>query len=350
MLPAQPPLYPLHFEPIYKEKIWGGRTLTRLGRSLPGHSDTPIGESWELVDLATTSVSGGGGAEERSVVARGPLAGKTLNELMQQYGSELLGSVQPTESGGFPLLLKFLDARKNLSVQVHPSPDYAARHPDAFLKSEAWYILDAEPGAVIYKGLKPHVTPEQFREALGQNTDEAVVPLLQAIPVQRGDCHYLPSGTCHALGAGLLVAEVQTPSDTTYRVYDWGRTGRQLHFEEALACIQFGPSSPPSEEESVIVERAWTTTTRLVACDFFHIHRMIARSAFESRLDHPEPVLWMVLHGGGELLGADHEPIPFRAGETIFFPPGARKPQVRCDAQTTWLEVTLPGSALPLLA
>ncbi|MEO0474599.1 MAG: type I phosphomannose isomerase catalytic subunit, partial [Planctomycetota bacterium] len=174
-------LYPLLFEPIYKEKVWGGRSFEKLGRSLPGDETNGIGESWEIADLATTSVSGGGGNAEYSCVANGPLEGKSIRELMRAYGEALLGpTVKPADDGGFPLLIKFLDAKENLSVQVHPSHEYAAAHEDAYLKSEAWYIIDCEPGAVIYKGLAPGTTPELLRAALEINTDEAVAPLLNA--------------------------------------------------------------------------------------------------------------------------------------------------------------------------
>ena len=144
-----PPLYPLTFTPIYKEKVWGGRQLaTQLGRVLPGDEHTPIGESWELADLTQSSASGGGGGQERSVVANGPLAGCSLHEVIQRYGSRLLGRLHTTETGGFPLLAKFLDARENLSVQVHPTAQYVRSHADAHVKSEAWYVVHAEPGQV----------------------------------------------------------------------------------------------------------------------------------------------------------------------------------------------------------
>ncbi len=143
------PIYPLTFEPIYKEKVWGGRTLEKLGRTLPGGPDILIGESWELADLAQTSVSGGGGGAERSVIANGPLAGRTFSQVIHDAGPAMLGDLPLTQDHGFPILLKFLDARQHLSVQVHPSPAYAKEHEDAFLKSEAWYVLDADPGAVI---------------------------------------------------------------------------------------------------------------------------------------------------------------------------------------------------------
>ncbi len=169
---------PLTFEPLLKEKVWGGRALERFGKQVP--DGVSIGESWELADLPNSITNG------KSVIANGPLAGKQLDEQ-------------------FPLLIKFLDANENLSVQVHPSEAYAAKHPEAHLKSEAWIILDTTPSGCIYVGLKDGTTEDDLRNAIA---NDAVPELLNAINVKKGECYYLPSGTCHALGAGVLVAEV----------------------------------------------------------------------------------------------------------------------------------------------
>ena len=243
--PPPPPPYPLRFDPILKHKVWGGRRLQRLGKQLG--TDDRVGESWELADLAQTSATGGGGGPERSVIANGPLKGQTIHDALTLWGRDLLGSVAPTHDGSFPLLVKYLDAKEHLSVQVHPSEAYAAAHPGAHLKTECWYVIDAEPGSVVYAGIKPGVTADAFAAHIKDGT---CVDDLIAIPASRGQMFFLPSGTCHALGAGVLVAEIQTPSDTTFRVYDWaneyGRAGRKLHIEEALACIEFGPAPEPT--------------------------------------------------------------------------------------------------------
>lgn len=335
-------VYPFVFKPIYKQKVWGGRTLEQLGHTLPGGVETRIGESWELADLAQTSVSGGGGGAERSVIANGPLAGKTFSDVIREAGADVLGDVKLTRDGGFPILLKFLDARDNLSVQVHPSPEYAAKHKDAFLKSEAWYILAADEGAVIYKGVKPGVSAERFRKAIEGNTIE---DLMIAVPVKPGDCHYLPSGTCHALGAGVLVAEVQTPSDTTYRVYDWGRAGRELHVDQAMQCITFGPPDVRRYELNTKLTGAFGPITKLVTCEYFRIDRYRAEDAGEHALTVDQPVVWMVLDGGGTIRCGgppDNTDVTYKRGQTLFLPPGMRKPVLAVDAGTVWLEVTFP--------
>ncbi len=346
-MPHSDAVYPLKFEPIYKQKVWGGRTLTKLGRKLPGDATTPIGESWEIADLASSSPSGGGGGEERSVIADGPLAGRTLHDAMELWGPRLMGELAADggERGDFPLLVKYLDARENLSVQVHPSPAYAAGHPDAHLKSEAWYIVDAAPGAVIYKGMREGVSRDQLAEAIERNTVEAVEPLLQKVPVKAGDCHYLPSGTCHALGAGVLVAEVQTPSDTTFRVFDWGRSGRELHVPQAMACIDFGPARSQAYERRSHIAGMFTTVSRLVTCEFFRIEKVRMSEGYEQEIPYQQPAIWMVLEGQGAITTGDAGETAFERGQTLLLPARMTEPRVRFAADTAWLEVTFPQAS-----
>jgi mannose-6-phosphate isomerase len=307
-VPAVSP-YPLLLAPILMEKVWGGRRLERLGKRLP--EGALIGESWELADLAGTSPSGGGGGAARSVIANGALAGRTLHDALEEWGHDLLGEASPTPDGGYPLLVKFLDARENLSVQVHPSPAYAASHPGAHLKTECWYILDAERGSVIYKGIKPGVTRETFSRNIAAGT---VVQDLIAVPAVPGDCHTLPSGTCHALGAGVVVAEVQTPSDTTFRVFDWGRTGRELHVEQALACIDFGPA-PAAVRWTPEASRARAVT--LVRTPYFSVSEVVAEDTA-----HESCEALVVLKGRGTIVprSGEFEPLPLGAGSTVAVP------------------------------
>jgi mannose-6-phosphate isomerase len=342
---AAMPLYPLQFEPIYKAKVWGGRRLAeQFGRDLPG--DEMIGESWELVDLGETSVSGGGGGAERSDIANGPLAGRTIHDAMVKHGPQLMGLLAPTDDGGFPLLVKFLDAGANLSVQVHPSEDYARQNAGAFLKSEAWYIVAAEPGAVIYKGVKQGTTPDQFRRALRDNTVE---DLLIKVEVHPGDMHYLPSGTCHALGAGIMVAEVQTPSDTTFRVYDWGRTGRELHIEQAMECIHFGPAETARYEPGTKIENENTLVEAMVRCEHFHVDRVTMPADYGQRLSDAQPVVWMVLEGAGRITCRSVDETDYAPGNTLLLPAAMTHGEVHVDVDTTLLEITFPQVASDLL-
>ncbi|HBG01405.1 MAG TPA: mannose-6-phosphate isomerase [Firmicutes bacterium] len=223
-------LYPLKFHPIYKEKIWGGRRFEHLlGRNLP---PGPIGESWDVAAHANGT----------SVVAEGPLAGWDLAQLAQAYGSDLVGEEK------FPLLLKLIDANQDLSVQVHPDDAYVRAHTsEVFGKTEMWYIIHSEPGAWIIWGLRPGVTKQQFAAAIQAGGGE-ILACLNKVHVTPGELYPISAGLVHALGAGVVVAEIQQNSDTTYRVYDWDRIDdqgqpRDLHVEQALDVIDFQPEA-----------------------------------------------------------------------------------------------------------
>ena len=212
-----------------------------LGKPLPPGKQ--IGESWELYDFPPGVVDDIGRLGQRRNRQRPARRADAALSSSSEFGRELLGDVQPVgPHGQFPILIKFLDAREDLSVQVHPTQDYADAHPGAHLKTEAWYVVQNDPGARSSRACGPARRASTFEQAIEHGTVEQ---LISAIPVKPGHCHYLPSGTVHALGAGILVAEVQTPSDTTFRVFDFNRvdptTGkpRKLHVEQALECIDF---------------------------------------------------------------------------------------------------------------
>ena len=303
--------YPLIFEPILIEKVWGGRTLERFGKQLP--PDLSIGESWELADLPVSIPNG------KSVIANGPLAGQKLDE-------------------NFPLLIKFLDACDNLSVQVHPSPEYAYSHPESHLKSEAWVILDTTPEGLIYVGLKEGTTEDALRKSVENNT---VPKLLNAINVNKGECYYLPSGTCHALGAGVLVAEVQTPSDTTFRVWDWGRTGRTMHVDQAMECIDFD-APIESFDSPTPMQCGPFETTLLVETPYFTAERITAinDASMELVVDQTPAVL-MVVEGHAAV---EHEvSVEAPAGTTLLLPVGLQHASLRLTEGTSVLRFDVPA-------
>ena len=321
--------YPLVFEPILKEKVWGGRRLERFGKTLPTSAN--IGESWELADLPSTDPSGGGGDPARSRITNGPLAGHTLHDALERWAADLLGRRAPTPTGDFPLLVKYLDAREHLSVQVHPSPKYSAAHPGANLKTECWFVLEADPGSKIFKGVKPGVTRSDFERALRDGDGQGCVELLESVDAVPGQLHNLPSGTVHALGEGVLVAEVQTPSDTTYRVYDWtaeyNRPKRELHVAQALECIHYGKAPHARELDPA------RTQERLLDTEFFSIDVIRARTEIET---HPVPgcSVLMLLKGSAQLRAdADgFEPVSLRVGQTALIPASIAD-RTRIDAQ-----------------
>ena len=258
-------LYPMTFTPVLKDYIWGGRNLeTRLGRALPAAG--VVAESWEIA------------AHEDgvSLVGNGPYAGWSLTQVHAELGLDLIGSnnAWAQERGKFPLLVKLLDAHTPLSVQVHPDDAYALAHEGNELgKTEMWVVLHADPGAELIVGVKAGTTPDAFRRAIAENRPE---PYLHRVPVQAGDHVCVPAGTLHAIMGGLLIAEIQQNSNTTYRVYDWGRVGadgkgRPLHVDKALDVIDFArvepqvcppaplPSEPGLRRELLCSNRYFTT-------------------------------------------------------------------------------------------
>lgn len=336
------PLYPFLLEPIYKEKVWGGRTLERFGRALPGDSEAGIGESWELADLDTTSPSGGGGEAAKTRIRNGPLIERTLAAVVEDFGPLVTGELTLGADGRLPILLKYLDARENLSVQVHPSPEYAAAHSRAHLKSEAWYVVAAEPGAVIYKGIVEGATHEDLEAAIRDGT---VPDLLIQVPARVGDCHYLPSGTCHALGAGTFVAEVQTPSDTTFRVYDWGRTDRELHVEQALECIELGPARTEAYEPGTTSSAGDAVARDLVACEHFVMREWTVLREGELLSDSEDMLVFMVVRGDAHLRWTDEVPaLRVGAGDTVLLPAALEPTTVEAVSDLTLLEVRPLGA------
>jgi mannose-6-phosphate isomerase len=245
---------PIIFEPLYMERIWGGRRLeTLFGKNLP--SGATIGEAWELVDRP----------EAQSVVHYGPLRGKTLNELWSQSRETVFGARYAGAGDRFPLLVKLLDAEERLSVQVHPPASVAAELKGE-PKTEMWYVAAASEDADLYAGLKRGTTREQFEAALENGKCAA---LLHRIPTRAGDCIFIPSGRVHAIGSGNVIVEIQQNSDTTYRVFDWNRTGldgkpRALHVAESMRSIDFADAEPQ-------LQKAEGET--LVACDYFEVQR-----------------------------------------------------------------------------
>jgi mannose-6-phosphate isomerase len=321
-------LYPLRFDPIFRRYIWGGRRLgTVLGKPIGPEVD--YAESWEVVDHWS----------DRSRVSAGPLAGVTLSEIVGRYGAELFGRhpLQPR----FPLLFKFLDAHAPLSVQVHPNDAQAARlePPDAG-KTEAWIVLAAEPGSVVWAGLKRGFD----RAALEREVTRGTVELcLNRFEPRVGDCILLPSGTVHALGAGLLIAEIQQSSDTTYRLFDWNRMGsdgkpRPLHIPQALDVIDYerGPVMPTTP---MATDRP--QVTRLAACDKFVVDRWEIALPREVGGDDRFHI-FAVIEGS---VGIADDPAgrPLALGETMLLPAAAGS--LRLDPQpprAVVLDIFLP--------
>lgn len=326
-----PPI-PLVFEPLFKPKPWGGRRLATLfDKPLP--AGQPIGESWELVSLP--------GNESR--VRDGPLAHAPLSELVQRWGSGLLGHAELVD-GRFPLLIKFLDACEPLSVQVHPKP--APDDPTGWrpgIKHEAWYVIHAEPGAQLFIGLNPGVGPEDVARVA--NTP-GMVKVLRAWDLEAGQCYYLPSGTLHALGAGVVVAEVQTPSDITYRAYDWNRVGldgrpRELHIEQALRNIRYDVTDDMIRQPAQRINGALTTVTRTASCARFVMDMVRLKAGCSQTIPSGQMRVWMIFAGSGRL-SRDAYRCRFRKGDVLLIPADSSQINLELDSDCAWLEVTIP--------
>jgi len=322
-------LYPLKFKPVFKDKIWGGsRIRTRLGLDF---SPLPnCGEAWAL--------SGVTGCQ--TVVANGFLAGNEINEILEIYMDELVGEkVFEKFREEFPVLVKFIDANDYLSVQVHPGDDLAVKHGGKSGKTEMWYILDAEPGAELISGFNRKMNADTYTGFLEQNR---LKEILNFEKVSRGDVFYIPAGRIHALGPGILLAEIQQTSDLTYRVYDWDRVDgsgkpRELHTALALEAIDFaeaGPYRTSYREElnkPVPLVNAPCFTTNLLAFD---------RPAGIDYSDLDSFVIYVCVEGRAEIR-AGEEKVPVQKGEVVLLPATTEEIVLAPGPDTVILEVTI---------
>jgi mannose-6-phosphate isomerase len=291
-------LYPLFFTPILKHYLWGGRNLKELGRDLP--DGQRIAESWEI----------SGHEDGLTVVSNGSFAGKTLPQLLQIMGEDLVGShnLWALDRGIFPLMVKLLDAQQRLSVQVHPNDDYALKHKGNELgKAEMWVVLDAKPGAAIIFGFSKETTPKEFHRAI---TKGSLEPYLNFIPVQAGEYVCVPPGTLHAILDGVLIAEIQQNSNTTYRVYDWNRVddngqSRALHVDQAMDVINFSQVKSNLPEAKIIEETHQLKHERLCQNTYFTTERIIANQKMEYTgcCDGSSLEIWGVISGEAHIAG-----------------------------------------------
>lgn len=311
--------YPLIFQPIYKELIWGGYKLRNiLGKDSP--PDKKIGESWEIADLPF----------DKSVVVNGDFAGKTITDILQKYSLQITG--KQDYKSPFGLLIKFIDAADVLSVQVHPDAEAVKRLKTGRPKTECWYIISTEPCACIYKGLKPGTTKHQFAQSIKNGT---CAELLNKIPVKPGQCHLLPAGTVHAISAGILMAEIQTPSDTTFRVFDWNRLQngkpRQLHITEALESIHFDRNA-----DSLPV----TTDGTIADTEFFRIDKITAEADTSKKISDRIMKVFVIINGSGRIIRDNMQPVDFAKGQTILVP-AVFNGKLFFDRNTEYLQITL---------
>jgi len=306
---------PMFMDPEYKETVWGGTDLITLFQKRIPSAHT--GESWEVAAHKNGN----------STIRIGFLAGRTLRDAIEEYPAEILGySLMQEGRSHFPLLIKFIDAAQNLSVQVHPNDEMAAKleGPGVSGKTEMWYVVDAKEGAQLVYGFKKDMTQDSFREAIENNTIEKY---LNYVPVKKGDSFFIPAGTLHAIGAGIVIAEIQQNCDTTYRVYDYNRKGldgkpRELHIDKALQCTNL--SSSKGNEYSNIDEG--------IICPFFQTYRRELRGLQEIAVTNEHFQILMILEGSGRIEGID-----FKKGDTILLP--AAGETVGLDGRAVYLQI-----------
>ena len=292
--------------PACKDYLWGGEKLRQdYGIQSQLH---PLAEAWVLSCHP----------DGPSVVATGPLAGKTLPEYIQEKGPGCLGA-GCEKFTDFPILAKFIDAKGDLSIQVHPSNEYAQAHEHQFGKTEMWYVLDCEPGATLYYGFQHQISREEFQQRIQNNT---LTEVLNAVPVEKGDLFFIPAGTLHAIRKGIVVAEIQQNSNVTYRIYDYGRVGadgkpRQLHIQQALEVTQRTPPQPDPDFHG-----------HLAQCPYFTVDVMEGRFTLDCGPESFVSVL--VLEGTGALWEGD-ESMSLRKGESLFIPAGAGQCRLEGD-------------------
>ena len=327
---GSPAVYPLLFRPVYKDYLWGGdKIIRRFGRSAPPGI---YAESWEVSDRD----------DGMNVVANGPATGRSLKEIESEWGEALLGA--GTGSTRFPLLIKLIDAKDRLSVQVHPN-DETARRCGGEAKTEMWYVLDADPGAQVFAGLRPGAGRKEFEAAIRSGAFESV---LAAVPVKAGDAVFMPGGRMHAIDAGCLILEVQQNSNTTYRVYDWGRVGadgkpRELHIAQAMQVARWDDPESARVKPRALPEPAPNARQEIVVCPYFRMERLELKSA--RALEHrPETFHVLFLASGEMSIDWPGGTQTLKPGTTVLVPAALDSVQLNPRGDCAILRVTR-GSA-----
>lgn len=308
----------LKLAPSFKDYLWGGHRL--VDEYHKKYNGDILAESWELSCYP----------DSPSTIVNGPDAGKTLREYIQEKGNAVLGT-NCRRFQEFPVLIKFIDAHQDLSIQVHPDNAYALEHEHQYGKTEMWYVMDAEEGAFLYYGFNRIITKEEFRQRIQNNT---LTEVLNAVPVQRGDVFFIESGTLHAIGRGILIAEIQQNSNVTYRVYDYGRRGkdgklRELHVDKALDVTNTAP-----------VKRVKSTDPHLGSCDYFTVDKLFLDGKLTSRLSGfvgGEAFVHILFLEGEGRISCGKDEMSFLKGDSFFLPAGSGEYQItgRCEALMT---------------
>ncbi|MGG5485455.1 type I phosphomannose isomerase catalytic subunit [Gaetbulibacter sp. PBL-D1] len=310
-------LYPIKFTPILKDKIWGGQKLKTL---LNKTSDLPnIGESWEISDVEG----------DTSVVANGALKGQTLKQIQETYKEDLIGLQNYRVFGNkFPLLIKFIDAKQDLSIQLHPNDELAAKRHNSFGKTEMWYVMQADEGSNLIVGFNQKMDAETYLSHLENKT---LTEILNFDKVKVGDTYFIEVGRVHAIGAGVVVAEIQQTSDITYRVYDWDRVDdegneRELHNDLAIDAIDF----EMEDNFRVSYEKAKNQSNKMVSCPYFTTSYLDVDSTLKKENNHDSFLIYMCVEGEAQIT-IDSATETIKKGETILLPAAVKNYEITSE-------------------
>ncbi|MFK5879768.1 MAG: mannose-6-phosphate isomerase [Flavobacteriaceae bacterium] len=319
--------YPIKFSPILKEKIWGGKKLNKL---LNKQSDkNNIGESWEISD-----VDG-----ETSVVSNGDLKGFSLKELISKFKGDLVGEKVYQQFGEkFPLLIKFIDAKTALSIQLHPNDTLAKKRHNSFGKTEMWYVMQADENANLIVGFKKDISSEEYLQHL---KNKSLLDILNIDIVKEGEVYFISTGRVHAIGAGVMLAEIQQTSDVTYRIYDWDRVDadgneRELHTGEAIDAIDYQSQESYKTEYSKTENKSST----IVSCPYFTTNVFPVNGKVKvNHLDKDSFVIYMCVSGETQFNYGDNQSEKLNIGETILIPATLKEFEIKSEAESELLEV-----------
>jgi mannose-6-phosphate isomerase len=310
-------LYPLKFQPILKDKIWGGEKLNRYF-SKDSDSKT-LGESWEISTVP----------EDISMVSNGELKGKSLQELLEQYTSDLLGEKNYQRFGNdFPLLIKFIDAKEDLSIQLHPNDKLAKKRHNSFGKTEMWYVMQADKDASLIVGFNQDMDKETYLKHL---EDKSLIKILNLDKVKEGDVYFIEAGRVHAIGAGVLLAEIQQTSDVTYRVYDWDRKDdegneRELHNDIAIDAFDFDMK----DDFRVPYKSHKNTSNEMVRCPFFITNFIELDMTLKIENTQDSFIIYMCVDGDVEVL-TEHTTTKISKGETLLIPAATKNYSLKAN-------------------
>ena len=304
-------LYPLKFDPILKEKIWGGQKLKTV---LEKESELPnVGESWEISDVEG----------DTSIVSEGKLKGNSLKDLLEDYTEDLIGEKNYKVFGNkFPLLIKFIDAKEDLSIQLHPNDELAAKRHNSFGKTEMWYVMQADDDANLIVGFNEKITPEIYLKHL---KDKTLTEILNFDKVKEGDTYFIQVGRVHAIGAGVMLAEIQQTSDITYRVYDWDRVDdqgheRDLHNDLAIDAIDFNMK----DDFRIEYSKKKNTSNKMVSCPYFTTSLLPLKGKLKRKNDKDSFLIYMCVEGEAKIK-TDNYSVKIIKGETVLMPAALKK-------------------------